>query len=124
MNKFIVIGRLTKEIEIKTSESGRKYISFTVAVNHKLKATFIRMTAFGDNLCKFLSNYHNKGDFVSVLGHMEGGTNKENNYRIDFVVDEAYFCKNRPPRRIEDYTSTEGLPADFKPVEIEEELPF
>lgn len=94
MNDFKFIGRLTKDIEVRTSANGKDYAFFTIAINHKDNTAFPSMTAFG-GLARFLAKYHKKGDFVAVSGHIEGGTSKENNYKIDFIVDEAFFCKNK-----------------------------
>lgn len=115
MNNFQFIGRLTRDIEIKTSASGKEYSFFTLAINHKGNTAFISITAFG-GLARFLATYHKKGDFVAVSGHVEGGTNKENNYKVDFIADEAFFCKNK--------SNEAGVPDNIPQSDFESFVPI
>ena len=73
MNKIILIGRLTRDLEPKNAKSGMLYVNFTLAVNRKVKkgeekkADFFNCTAFNytaENMIKFL----HKGSQVAVEG--------------------------------------------------------
>ena len=74
MNKAILIGRVTKDIELKTMPNGKSVINFTLAVNRDYKnaqgeydADFIDCVAF-EQKAETISRYVRKGDRFSVFG--------------------------------------------------------
>lgn len=79
MNKWIGMGRLTKDIELQTTKGGTEYAKFSVAVNRKkdkngdIKADFVDCTAFGKTAA-FVQNYFKKGDGIVVEGRLESDT--------------------------------------------------
>lgn len=79
MNKWIGTGRITKDIELQTTKTGREYAKFTVAVNRKKdkngeqKADFVDCTAWG-NTAAFVQKYFKKGDGIVVEGRFESDT--------------------------------------------------
>ena len=78
MNKVILIGNLTRDPEIRTTQSGMNVCNFSIAVNRRAKdgqqdADFISITAWktlGDLCQKYLS----KGKKVSVVGRIQTRT--------------------------------------------------
>lgn len=79
MNRLILIGNLTKEPEVRTTQSGKTVCSFTVAANRRRKvegqpdADFFRVSAWGklgENCGKYLA----KGKKVSVVGSVSVDT--------------------------------------------------
>ena len=93
MNKVILIGRLTRDLEPKNTKSGLLYVNFTLAVDRKVKkgeekkADFFNCTAFNytaENMIKFL----HKGSQVAVegRGQLDKYQDKDGSYREKFSV--------------------------------------
>ena len=135
MNKIILIGRLTKDVE--TRYSGEMAIArYSLAVDRKFKrdgeptADFINCVAFGKN-GEFAEKYLKKGTKIAVTGRIQTGsyTDKDGKkvYTTDVVVEEHEFCESKGSG-----TSENDVPT-FKPDAngfvsipdgVEEELPF
>lgn len=104
MNKFIGIGRLTKDVELRYSqgENSTAVARYTLAVDRKGKnnatADFIPCIAFGKS-GEFAANYFKKGMKVAIVGHLQSGSyeNKEGNrvFTLDVIVDEQEFCESK-----------------------------
>ena len=105
MNKVILVGRLTKDPEVKNTASQVPFCNFTVAVDRRFKdangqrqADFISCVAFG-RTAEFIEKYFTKGNRIGVYGHIQTGsyTNKDGArvYTTDVVVDEAEFVESR-----------------------------
>lgn len=104
MNKVILMGRLVRDPELKTGQSGTEFCSFTVAVDRRAKkgeekaSDFIDCTAFGKTGV-FVSTYFHKGDGIALEGRMESRKwqDKDGNNRVSWSVpvDNVYF----PPAR-------------------------
>ena len=133
MNQVSLIGRLTKDPEIRYSQAGKAYAKFTLAVDKYPKgenggADFIPCTAFG-TIATVLENNGYKGQLVGVAGKISTGsyTNKDGRkvYTTDVMVDrlEVLEWKDRGQgsrQRAEDLT--ERKPAQSKWEESE--IPF
>lgn len=84
MNKFIGIGRLTKEPELKTVGKDKTLANFTIAINRAYQkdvADFLNCTVWGKT-AEYISKYAKKGQLVAVEGELN----------IDKVNDK-YFTK-------------------------------
>lgn len=72
-NNVSLTGRLTKDLELKSTKTNISYMSFTIAVQRgydKEKADFINCTIWRQS-AEFLAKYGKKGDMVSVLGEIQ-----------------------------------------------------
>lgn len=70
-NSCHLIGRLTKEIELRKTTTGKTFAKFTLAVNRdKDNADFINCVAW-NKLAELLYNKFNKGDEFAVEGHLQ-----------------------------------------------------
>ena len=100
MNNVVLIGRLTKDIELRYTQSQMAVATFTLAVDRfskpgeERKADFIRITVFGkqaENCDRYLS----KGRQTCVQGRIQTGsyTNKDGQtvYTTDVVADRVEF---------------------------------
>ena len=118
MNYVALIGRLTREPDIK--ESGEMKIArYTLAVDRKGKkdeADFIPCVCFGKT-AEFVENYLHKGMKIAVDGRIQTGsyTNKDGKkvYTTDVIVNSHEFCESRKDN--DDFVT---IPDDDK------ELPF
>lgn len=97
MNKTVLIGNLTKDIELKfQAGSGLAIGKFSLAVARQKKGEtdFINCIAFGKT-AETMSQYLFKGSKVAIEGHIQTGsyTNKENHkvYTTDVVIDRFEF---------------------------------
>ena len=74
MNSVILIGRITKEIELKSSSSGVKYCQFSIAVNEYIKGeqttNFINIVCFG-TVAENLGKYGGKGVKIALQGKLK-----------------------------------------------------
>ena len=72
MNKCIIVGRITKDLELKETNKGTKVCEFTLATNRPMdreKADFINVIVWdkqAENLCK----YQKKGNLIAVFGEI------------------------------------------------------
>lgn len=105
MNKAILIGRLTREPEIRYSqgENPTAIARFTLAVDRKFNkeqqsADFIGCIAFGKT-AEFVEKYLRQGTKIAVAGRIQTGsyTNREGQkvYTTDVVVEEAEFAESK-----------------------------
>lgn len=152
MNKVILIGRLTRDPEVRYSvgEGSMAIASYTLAVDRRRRqnagpdeqtADFIRCTAFG-RTAEFAEKYLKKGTKILVQGRIQTGsyTNKDGQtvYTTDVIVDEHEFVesKNASSQGADFgggnavFSGQTSQPADvadgFMPIPdgIDEELPF
>ena len=133
MNVVILMGRLTKSPELKTTNSGISVTSFTVAVNRnysKGETDFINCVAWRNN-AEFITKYFGKGQMIAIKGSLQqrSYTDKDGNKRTayDVVVDSANFCGSKAE------SGENGEPASFSNVDTgefeeismgDEDLPF
>lgn len=104
MNKIFLIGRITKDIELRYSTSNKPYTKFTLAVNRKFKrdgesdADFISCTAF-NKTADFINNYMRKGSQIAVVGNLQTGSYKNSEgrmvYTTDVIVSEVFFADSK-----------------------------
>ena len=106
MNKVILIGRLTRDPEVRYSqgENALAIARYTLAVDRRFKkageqdADFINCIAFG-KLGEFAEKYLKQGTKIAVTGHIQTGsyTNKEGQkvYTTEVVIDEQEFTESK-----------------------------
>lgn len=129
MNKCFLIGRLTKDPEIRYTQDQKAVASFSIAVTRRLKrdgapeADFFDCTAWGKT-AEHLEKYWHKGMKAAIVGRIENEswTARDGQKRIStkVIIDEIEFCERK-----------EALP-DKNPAETwtpvpegnDEELPF
>ena len=133
MNKVILIGRLTKDPEVRwgqTAEGNFAIGRYTLAIDRKGKdagTDFINCVAFGKQ-GEFAEKYLRKGMKIAVEGRIQTGsyTDKEGKkvYTTDVVVEAHEFCesKGQVDEKPRPYTYADGF-MDI-PDGFESELPF
>jgi single-strand DNA-binding protein len=97
MNKVIMMGRLTKENEMKSTNTGKMYLKNSLAVDRRGKkgeSDFVNIIAW-DKTADFINNWFSKGKMILIIGHIATGSYTKQDgtkvYTTDIVVDEAYF---------------------------------
>lgn len=130
MNATFLIGRITKEPELKISTSGVSILNFTLAVNRDIKkedgtydADFIQCVAYR-NTADFMSKYIKKGNLLGIKGRIQTGSYQteagEKRYTTQVVVDRVTSLQSKKEEtkdELEDFNNDVELVAD-------EDLPF
>ena len=100
LNRVILMGRITKDLEIRQTQSGTSVLRFTVAVDRapakqggERQTDFISCTAFGQR-AEFIGRYFGKGRMIAIEGNLKTGSYDKNGvtvYTTDVWVDSASF---------------------------------
>lgn len=106
MNKVILMGRLTKDPEVRYSQGSEPLAvaRYTLAVNRRFKrqgepeADFINCVSFG-KAGEFAEKYFKKGQMVSVVGRLQVRSWDDNEgkkrWSTDVVAEEQYFAESK-----------------------------
>jgi len=105
MNKVILMGRLTRDPEVRyTTNTNALVCSYSLAVNRRFKsegqpdADFINIVAWGKT-AEFCSKYFTKGQQVGVIGRMQTRNYDDKDgkkvYVTEVVAEEAYFADSK-----------------------------
>ena len=95
MNQVILVGRLTKEPELKYTKDGKGYCNFTLAVSRDFKkgeTDFINCVAW-DKRAEAIALYVKKGNKLGVIGKMQIDKNNDTFY-TKIVTDKIEFLEN------------------------------
>ena len=148
MNSICLMGRLTGDPELKTTQSGVSVTSFSVAVDRAYRSKdqerqtdFINCVAWRQT-AEFISRYFHKGQRIALQGSLQSRkyTANDGSQRTvyEVVVDNAFFCESKggnaggtPGYDSQVPQYSEARPAfstansgDFEPVFSDEDLPF
>lgn len=106
MNKVILIGRLTKEPEVRYTQTSNTLVaSFTLAVNRRFvkqgeerQADFINIIAWS-KIGEFCSKYFSKGQQVGIIGRLQTRNWEDDqgqkHYITEVIAEEAYFAEGK-----------------------------
>lgn len=128
INRAILVGRLTKDAELKSTPTGKSVCNFTLAVQRdKDTSDFINCVAWGKT-AEILSQYTAKGSLVAVEGRIQTrsyDSNGQTKYVTEVNCDGLTLCDRKEEKK---ETPLE-IPAKdwmkFSDVSIsDEELPF
>lgn len=129
LNRIIVMGRMTRNPELRRTNSGTAVASFTVAVDRDFKpqsgekeTDFIDVVAWR-NTAEFVSKYFSKGRMAVVEGRLQirDWTDKDGNKRrtAEIVADSVYFGDSK-----RDGGETVEPKGGFSEIEDDGDLPF
>jgi len=105
MNKVILMGRLTRDVEMRQTPNGISLARFSIAVNRRFagrdaqqQADFINCVAWRQT-GEFVARYFQKGSMIAIVGSIQSrswdGQDGKKQYATEVVVDEAYFTGSR-----------------------------
>ena len=148
MNSICLMGRLTGDPELKTTQSGVSVTSFSVAVDRAYRSKdqerqtdFINCVAWRGT-AEFISRYFRKGQRIALQGSLQSRNYTANDgskrTAYEVVVDNAYFCETKggnaggaPSYDSQIPVYSEAKPAfstansgDFEDILTDEDLPF
>ena len=134
MNKVTLLGRLTKDVEMKQNDNYAVSL-MTLALDRKYvkqgeerKTDFFYVVAYGKT-AEFINKYFSKGQLVLIAGRIENRTweDKDGNKRIttEIICEETYFAEGR--RKQENETNDASQSNELENVQIDssdDDLPF
>lgn len=147
MNNIVLMGRLTRDPELRHTQSGTPVASFTLAVDRRFapkdggerQTDFIDVVAW-QGTAEFVSKYFIKGQMAAVTGRLQirDWTDKEGNKRrsAEVVAENIYFTESKKSREAsygqtdgrDDYSAAYAPPvtgSDFAELDMDDgELPF
>lgn len=135
MNKVVLIGRLTKDPELKFTPSGTAVCTFTLAVDRRFKkegqpsADFVPIVIWG-KIAESTANYKKKGELIGVAGRIETRSYEAKDggrmYVTEVIADEVQFLdyggsKDSGQGNISSNYFGNG---DMTPIDDGEDMPF
>ena len=114
MNKVILMGRLTRDPEVRYTQTNNTLVaSFSLAVNRRFvrQGDFINCVAW-NKTGEFVSKYFKKGQQVGVVGRLQTRTwdddKGQKHYITEVVVEETYFADSKRDGAAGDFDSSFG----------------
>ena len=105
VNRTILVGRLTRDPELRKTQGGKSVLNFSVAVNRQFnreQADFINCIAW-EQTADFMANYLTKGSLVSVEGRIQTGSYEDATgkkiYTQDVVAERVQALESRAQRQ-------------------------
>jgi single-strand DNA-binding protein len=138
MNKIILIGRLVKDPEIRSTATGKKVASFSIAVsdgkdqNGQEITQYFNCTAW-EKKAEIVEMYVKKGHKIAIVGKLQNrswdapdGTKK---YATDILVSELEILTSKAEAENMTHRETGDMPhnninKDYNPDEIDVTMPF
>lgn len=126
------MGRLTKDPEIRYTQSSTAVCNFTLAVNRRFKkdeADFIPVVVWGKQ-AEFCNSYFQKGLQVAIVGRLQVSSWDDNDgkrhYKTEVVAEETYFADGKPSGKQEEKKEDSADREDegYYAVDVEDDLPF
>ena len=118
MNKTIMMGRIAKEIDVRTGQSGTAICSFTLAVDRpyikdrEKESDFFTVKAFGKT-GEVINKYFSKGKRIMISGRVQNNnwttSDGQKRYSTEIVVDEFWFLDKAEGGQVQ-------TPAPFTPA--------
>ena len=139
MNKVILMGRLTRDPEVRYTQTNNTLVaSFSLAINRRFarqgeerQADFINIVAW-NKTGEFCSKYFKKGQQVSIIGRLQTRTWDDDkgtkHYVTEVIAEEAYFAYSRRDGDASGFENTFGetlsQSAEFQVTSSDDDLPF
>lgn len=134
LNRCIIMGRLTRDPELRRTQAGKAVTSVTLAVDRDFKGQngeketdFIDIVAWS-NIAEFVSNYFKKGDMAIVSGRLQSRRweDRDGNKRtaIEIVAENIYFCGPKKSQQEQNFNQLADAVDKFQEIEDQGNLPF
>lgn len=125
LNKVILMGRFTRDPELRSTPTGVSTCGFSLAVDRNFvregeerKADFINCIAWRQT-AEFISKYFHKGNMVALEGSIQTRSwddNGSKRYATEVIVSQVYFAESKKD-------GASSVP-EFSPMGADEDLPF
>ena len=138
LNSVCLMGRLTADPELKSTQSGVSVCNFRIAVDRTYtpkgqeKQTDVINIVTWRGTAEFVSRYFRKGQLVAVQGSIQIGqyTDRDGNKRttFDVVADNVFFAEKKAEsgetKQGAGYDHSPDIQGDFEEIISPDELPF
>lgn len=131
MNRVSIIGRVTKDIELRKTTTGKSTVTFVIAVpRDKDTADFIQCVAWNQR-AELMARYVRKGNKIGISGKIQtrkyGNRDGQTVYVTEILVDEVEFLEKKeiapePQKELtesvpehDDYSDLDDIDADALP---------
>ena len=120
LNNIVLAGRITADVELKTTTSGKSVCSFTIAISRDKENTdFIPCVAWGTT-AEFVSKYFHKGSAICIRGELRTRSYEDRNGQkrtaYEVLAERAMFVESK--EKTEQTETYEQIPVD------DDSLPF
>ena len=141
LNKVILMGRFTRDPELRSTPQGVSTCAFSIAVDRNFvrqgeerKADFINCVAWRQT-AEFISKYFKKGNMVAIEGSIQTRSwddqDGKKRYATEVIVSQVYFAESKrdaqsEPIGSDSYISNDfgSLPDPISPMGTDDDLPF
>ncbi len=141
LNKVILMGRFTRDPELRSTPQGISTCAFSIAVDRNFvrqgeerKADFINCVAWRQT-AEFISKYFKKGSMVALEGSIQtrswDDADGKKRYATEVIVNQVYFAESKrdsqsDPIGSDAYASADfgSLPDPISPMGTDDDLPF
>ena len=138
LNSVCLMGRLTADPELKSTQLGASVCNFRIAVDRtytpkgqEKQTDFINIITWRST-AEFVSRYFRKGQLVAVQGSIQTGqyTDRDGNKRtaFDVVADNVFFAEKKAEsgetKQGAGYDHSPDIQGDFEEIISPDELPF
>lgn len=141
LNKVILMGRFTRDPELRSTPQGISTCAFSIAVDRNFvrqgeerKADFINCVAWRQT-AEFISKYFRKGSMVALEGSLQSRSwddaDGKKRYATEVIVSQVYFAESKrdsqsEPVESNSYASNDfgSLPDPISPMGTDDDLPF
>ena len=104
MNKIDLIGRITHNVELRKTSSGKSVVQFDIAVKRTFKnadgeydTDFFQIDTF-NHTADYVANYCNKGDLVAISGRLQNANYEKDGkmvYKNSIIGEEIMLCSSK-----------------------------
>lgn len=133
LNSIIIMGRITAQPELRTTQSGTSVTSFTVAVDRayskdgEKQTDFIPVVAWRGT-ADFVTKFFNRGSMIAVQGSLQTRNyeDKQGNKRTAYEVlaDQVSFCGSKAESSGQAYSTQNNADFENIPDDTDDMLPF
>lgn len=134
LNKVVLAGRLTADVELKQTPSGVSVCSFTLAINRKYskeggqqQTDFIQCQAWRST-AEFIARYFKKGSALCISGSIQTrswtDSNNQKRYATEVVADEAMFVDGKNDSQGTEAPSFNNEAPNYTEQSPDDDLPF
>ena len=108
MNKVQLIGRLTKDPELRSTQNGTNVAKYTIAINtgygEKQQTQFINISTWGKS-GEFVSKYFKKGQSIGIVGRLNSNNYEDKNgnkrYSLEVITEDIEFIGDKKEEKIQ-----------------------
>lgn len=130
MNQCQLMGRLTRDPELKTTPQGTSVVSFTLAIDRRFnreKADYVNIIAWRQT-AEFVAKHFTKGQRVAIVGSIQTRTWEDNDggkhKAVEVIADSVYFADAKKDSAAGSYAESAMMSGNFEELGEDEDLPF